>query len=295
MLLPLTVVTAIVLTLAACLLFRLATVAMGITFSVCAFASWLAVAVEFFLFYEVLVERWFSRERSVIAGVWFVVSAFLAIMLTPDKHLDWITAVVSLSLFAVLFLVPYMVCMVYGKRMEEPVINWWNTNIRRKSNVCDKQIEAVLSPATSTAISQKDELAHYEQMIARLSPALVKSLPEKLQTGDALFLLVLLREDGYLNVDFLPILTKADGEISQRLYAYIADAMSAALKIKLGKWPTFEPFWHLNNGAQLTSNYKADYKDEPSEHQRRIAKLLRKAVRLRPRLDTYALKDYTRF
>lgn len=43
---------------------------------------------------------------------------------------------------------------------------------------------------------------------------------------------------------------------------------------------------------KLASNLKAASKDNPSDHQRHISKLLRKATRLRPRLDTYDLEDF---
>lgn len=88
------------------------------------------------------------------------------------------------------------------------------------------------------------------------------------------------------------MMKQEDDEINQTLYAYIANALCAALKIRKGKWVIFEKFWPLNNGAQLASNFKAAYKDNPSEHQRHIAKLLRKATRLRPRLDTYDLEEF---
>ena len=90
---------------------------------------------------------------------------------------------------------------------------------------------------------------------------------------------MLFREDGYLDADFQPLMKKEDDEINRTLYAYIANAMCATLKM-------------LNNGAQLASNLKAASKDNPSDHQRHISKLLRKATRLRPRLDTYDLEEF---
>ena len=141
-------------------------------------------------------------------------------------------------------------------------------------------------------MKQEDEIRHYDTLVSRVQPELVKKLPEALQTNDALFLLVLFREDGYLDADFQPLMKKEDDEINQTLYAYIANAMCAALKIRKGKWVIFGKFWPLNNGAQLASNLKAASKDNPSDHQRHIAKLLRKATRLRPRLDTYDLEEF---
>lgn len=157
----------------------------------------------------------------------------------------------------------------------------------------EKQIEAVLSASTSPVMmKQEDEIRHYDNLVSQVEPELIKRLPETLQTNDALFLLVLFREDGYLDTDFQPLMKKEDDEINQTLYAYIANALCAALKIRKGKWVIFEKFWPLNNGAQLASNFKTAYKDNPSEHQRHIAKLLRKATRLRSKLDTYDLEEF---
>lgn len=141
-------------------------------------------------------------------------------------------------------------------------------------------------------MKQEDEIRHYDRIVSQVRPELVKKLPEALQTNDALFLLVLFREDGYLDTDFQPLIKKEDDEINQTLYAYIANALCAALKIRKGKWVIFEKFWPLNNGAQLASNFKATSKNNPSEHQRHIAKIMRKVTRLRPKLDTYDLEEF---
>lgn len=151
----------------------------------------------------------------------------------------------------------------------------------------------MLSASTPpVTMRQEDEIRHYDSLVSKVQPELIRKLPETLQTNDALFLLVLFREDGYLDMDFRPLMKKEDDEINQTLYAYIANVMCAALKIRKGKWVIFEKYWPLNNGAQLASNLKAASKDNPSEHQRHIAKLLRKVTRLRPRLDTYDLEEF---
>lgn len=201
------------------------------------------------------------------------------------------------SLFAVLFLLPCIIGMAYGERIKSWLHQRWNRLLPGKRQAVDKQvekqIEAMLStPTPPVAMKQEDEIRHYDNLISQVQPEQIKKLPEALQTNDALFLLVLFREDGYLDADFQPLMKKEDDEINQTLYAYIANALCAALKIRKGKWVIFEKFWPLNNGAQLASNLKAASKDNPSEHQRHIAKLLRKATRLRPRLDTYDLEEF---
>lgn len=297
MLLPLTVVATTMFGLAAAVAFRMEATTAAFVFTALSMAGWIGLVVEFFLLYDIIIDRWFSKDRSVVTALWFVVSLLLAFILTPDKHLDWITVIVMASLFAVLFLLPCIIGMAYGERIKSWFRQRWDRLFPKKRQNVDrqmeKQIEAVLStPTPPVSMKQEDEIRHYDSLVSQVRPELVRRLPESLRTNDALFLLVLFREDGYLDADFQPIVKKEDDGINQSLYAYIAVALCAALKIRKGKWVIFEKFWPLNNGAQLASNLKAALRDNPTEHQRHIAMLLRKATRLRPRLDTYDLGEF---
>lgn len=297
MLLPLTVVAATAFGLVAAVAFRMEATTAAFVFTALSIVGWIGLVIEFFLLYDIIIDKWLSKDRSVLTASWFVISLLLAFILTPDKHLDWSTVIVMVSLFAVLFLLPYIIGMAYGKRIKSWLFQWWSRIVPDKRQVSDrqaeKQIEAALStPTPPVSMKQEDEIRHYDTLVSQLQPELVKKLPEALQTNDALFLLMLFREDGYLDADFQPLMKKEDDEINRTLYAYIANAMCAALKIRKGKWVIFGKFWPLNNGAQLASNLKAASKDNPSDHQRHISKLLRKATRLRPRLDTYDLEEF---
>lgn len=297
MLLPLTAVAAIAFGLVAAVAFRMEATTAAFVFTALSIVGWIGLVIEFFLLYDIIIEKWFSKDRSVLTASWFVVSLLLAFILTPDKHMDWSTFIVMASLFAVLFLLLCIIGMAYGERIRSWLRQRWNRLAPDRRQAVDKQmekqIEAVLStPTLPVAMKQEDEIRHYDHLISQVQPEQIKKLPEALQTNDALFLLVLFREDGYLDAGFQPLMKKEDDEINRTLYAYIANALCAALKIRKGKWVIFEKFWPLNNGAQLASNLKASTKDNPSEHQRHIAKLLRKATRLRPRLDTYDLEEF---
>lgn len=297
MLLPLTVVAATAFSLVAAVAFRMGATTAVFTFATLSVVGWIGLVAEFFLLYDIIIDMWFTKDRSVLTASWFMISLLLAFIFTPDKHMDWSTCIIMLSLFAVVFLLPCIIGMSYGKRIKLWMVQRWNKLIPKKQQSMDglveKQIEAVLSASTPPAtMKQEDEIKHYDALVFQVKPELIMKLPETLQTNDALFLLVLFREDGYLDMDFQPLMKKEDDEINQTLYAYIASALCAALKIKKGKWVIFEKFWPLNNGAQLASNFKTAYRDNPSEHQRHIAKLLRKATRLRPKLDTYDLEEF---
>ena len=297
MLLPLTVVAATAFGIVAAVAFHLESATAGLVFSALSMAGWIGLLVEFFLLYDIIIDKWFSKDRSVLTASWFVVSLLLAFIITPDKHADLSTFMVMLSLFAVLFLLPCIIGMAYGKRIRSWLQQQWRTFVpKRKQDAeepADRQIESILSASTPPVMTrQEDEIRHYDSLVSHVQPELVRRLPEALQTNDALFLLVLFREDGYLDADFRPLIKKEDGEINRTLYAYIADALCAALVIRKGKWVIFERFWSLNNGAQLAGNLRSASKGNPTEHQRHIAKLLRKAARLRPRLDTYDLGEF---
>lgn len=300
MLLPLTAVAATAFGLVAAVAFRMGATTAGFVFATLSIAGWIGLVAEFFLLYDIIIDKWFSRDRSVLTASWFVFSLLLAFILAPDKRTDWSTCVIMVSLFAVVFLLPCTVGMAYGKRMKSWLRQRWNglvpgkrQNTDEAVEAADKQIEAVLSASTPPAMmKQEDEIRHYDSLVSKVQPEQIRRLPESLQTNDALFLLVLFREDGYLDTDFQPLMKKEDDEINRTLYAYIASALCAALKIRKGKWVIFEKFWPLNNGAQLASNFKTAYRDNPSEHQRHIARLLRKATRLRPKLDTYNLEEF---
>ncbi|OKZ25948.1 MAG: hypothetical protein BHV77_02020 [Bacteroides sp. 43_108] len=297
MLLPLTVVAATAFGLVAAVAFRMEATTAGFVFSALSIVGWIGLVAEFFLLYDIIIDKWLSKDRSVLTASWFVISLLLAFILTPDKHTDWSTCIVMASLFAVLFLLPGIIGMAYGRQIKSWLRQRWNSLVPKKRQYTDeageKQIEALLSASTPPAMmKQEDEIRHYDSLVSKVQPEQIRRLPEPLQTNDALFLLVLFREDGYLDTDFRPLMKKEDDEINRTLYAYIASALCAALKIRKGKWVIFEKFWPLNNGAQLASNFKTAYRDNPSEHQRHIAKLLRKATRLRPKLDTYDLEEF---
>ncbi len=297
MLLPLTMVAATAFSIVAVIAFRMEAATAGFVFFTLSTIGWIGLIAELFLLYSIIIDKWFSKDRSALTSSWFVLSLLLAFIFTPDKHMDWSTCIIMLSLFAVVFLLPCIIGMAYGKRIKSWMIQRWNKlipkNQQNMDGLIEKQIEAVISASTPpSTMKQEDEIKHYDALVSQVKPELIMKMPETLQTNDALFLLVLFREDGYLDTDFQPLMKKEDDEINQTLYAYIVNALCAALKIRKGKWVIFEKFWPLNNGAQLASNFKAASKDNPSEHQRHIAKLLRKATRLRPKLDTYDLEEF---
>lgn len=88
----------------------------------------------------------------------------------------------------------------------------WNSLVPKKQHTdepIEKQIEAVLSASTPPAtMKQEDEIKHYDSLVSKVQPEQIRILPESLQTNDALFLLVLFREDGYLDTDFLPLMKR---------------------------------------------------------------------------------------
>ena len=97
MLLPQTLTAAIALTMFAVIAFRMEANTEGFVFSFFSLFAWIALVSEFFLLYDSIIDKRLSKDRSVIAATWFLLSLLLSFMLTPDKHLDWSTAIVMLS------------------------------------------------------------------------------------------------------------------------------------------------------------------------------------------------------
>lgn len=298
MLLPLTLTAAIALTMFAVIAFRMEANTEGFVFSFFSLFAWIALVCEFFLLYDSIIDRWLSKDRSVIAATWFLLSLLLSLILTPDKHLDWSTAIVMLSLFAVIFLLPYMVCMVYGRQISSFLLRLWNERVMKRKKGMEETVskteeaQTITPSSTPKSMSQEEEAAYYEKMVAGIPSDIKAQFPQPLQSEDALFLMLLLREGGFLDNELRPAIMKEDGEINQTLYAYIADAVCTALNIRQGKWKIFEKLWPINNGTQTVSRYKQETRDSSTQHQKKIARLLRKAIRLRPALDTYDLQYF---
>lgn len=226
MLLPLTVVAATAFGLVASIAFRMGATTAGFAFATLSIVGWIGLFAEFFLLYDIIIDKWLSKDRSVLTASWFVISLLIAFILTPDKHTDWSTCITMVSLFAVVFLLPCIIGMAYGKQIKSWLLQRWSRLVPKKQQYTDeaeeKQIEAVLSASTPpTTMKQEDEIRHYDSLVSKVQPELIRKLPESLQTNDALFLLVLFREDGYLDTDFRPLMKKEDDEINQthlRLY-----------------------------------------------------------------------------
>lgn len=298
MLLPQTLTAAIALTMFAVIAFRMEANTEGFVFSFFSLFAWIALVSEFFLLYDSIIDKWLSKDRSVMAATWFLLSLLLSFILTPDKHLDWSTAIVMLSLFAVIFLLPYMVCMVYGRQISSFLLRLWNERVMKRKKGMEETVskteeaQTITPSSTPKSMSQEEEAAYYEKMVAGIPSDIKAQFPQPLQSEDALFLMLLLREGGFLDNELRPAIMKEDGEINQTLYAYIADAVCTALNIRQGKWKIFEKLWPINNGTQTVSRYKQETKDASTQYQKQIARLLRKATRIRPGLDTYDLQYF---
>ena len=298
MLLPLTLTAATALTIFAVIAFRMEANTEGFVFSFFSLSAWIALVSEFFLLYDSIIDKWLSKDRSVMAATWFLLSLLLSFILTTDKHLDWSTAIVMLSLFAVIFLLPYMVCMVYGRQISSFLLRLWNERVMKRKKGMEETVskteeaQTITPSSTPKSMSQEEEAAYYEKMVAGIPSDIKAQFPQPLQSEDALFLMLLLREGGFLDNELRPAIMKEDGEINQTLYAYIADAVCTALNIRQGKWKIFEKLWPINNGTQTVSRYKQETRDSSTQHQKKIARLLRKATRLRPALDTYYLQYF---
>lgn len=278
---PVTVVIAIVFSILTIVAYHIGRIGAAINLAVITAIALIGLVIEFFMVYQTIVDRWFSRDRSIWAAVWFVVSATLAVLISPNHGWNWQTFAVPVIIFIPLFFIPYYTGVHYGKRLKKFLPHADQTKLAEQ----ERQIEAnIAKTSLDPNMTTEDERQHYDNLVNQLSPEFVKTLPEKLQSNNALFLLILLRENGFLNQGFKPVITNEDKEIHQSLYAFVADCLSAALVINNRKWAVFGEFWGINNGAQSLQSYKQTNRKTPSQHMKQIGSLFRKATRLRPEL-----------
>ena len=90
MLLPLTVVAATAFSLVAAVAFRMGATTAGFVFATLSIVGWIGLVAEFFLLYDIIIDKWLSKDRSVLTASWFVISLLLAFILTPDCIFRWI-------------------------------------------------------------------------------------------------------------------------------------------------------------------------------------------------------------
>ena len=107
-------VAATAFSLVAAVAFRMGAATAGFVFATLSIIGWTGLVAEFFLLYDIIIDKWLSKDRSVLTASWFVLSLLLAFIFTPDKRMDWSTCIVMVSLFAVLFLLPCIIGMAYG-------------------------------------------------------------------------------------------------------------------------------------------------------------------------------------
>ena len=174
MLLPLTVVAATAFSLVAAVAFRMGATTAGFVFATLSIVGWIGLVAEFFLLYDIIIDKWLSKDRSVLTASWFVISLLLAFILTPDKHTDWSTCIIMVSLFAVVFLLPCTIGMAYGKQIKSWLLQRWNRLVPKKRQYTDeaeeKQIEALLSASTPPSImKQEDEIGTTTALFQRYS------------------------------------------------------------------------------------------------------------------------------
>ena len=271
----------------------------GFCFLAISVVLWLLVLGQLVQVYSMLVDMWLEKDRPIIGILWAMASALLSFILTPDKALDIKTCSIFVVLWFSLFFIPYYIYVKHGEQIWGKIKSFLGI---KPKELTEEETAPIVMAQTSPKIasplnakmSQEEELKVINDMIAAIPDDLIKGLPQKLQVNKALYMLVLFREEGYLDNNFMPTITTVEKNgrsgINQTLYTYIANIISEALNIRMGKWAIFKEFWSLNNPAQLLKNLDYDTDKNSNEHQIRIGKMLRKATRLRPDIETEELR-----
>ena len=68
MLLPLTVVAATAFGLVAAVAFRMEATTAAFVFTALSIVGWIGLVVEFFLLYDIIIDKWLSKDRSVLTA-----------------------------------------------------------------------------------------------------------------------------------------------------------------------------------------------------------------------------------
>lgn len=84
MLLPLTMVAATAFSMVAVIAFRMEATTAGFVFFTLSTIGWIGLIAELFLLYNIIIDKWFSKDRSVLTASWFLISLLLAFIFTPD-------------------------------------------------------------------------------------------------------------------------------------------------------------------------------------------------------------------
>lgn len=146
MLMPLTMVAATAFSMVAVIAFRMEATTAGFVFFTLSTIGWIGLIAELFLLYDIIIDKWFSKDRSVLTASWFVISLLLAFIFTPDKHMDWSTCIIMLSLFAVLFLLPSIIGMAYGKRIKSWMMQRWDKLIPKSNRTLTDWLRSKSKP-----------------------------------------------------------------------------------------------------------------------------------------------------
>lgn len=131
MLLPLTVVAATAFGLVAAVAFRMEATTAAFVFTALSIVGWIGLVIEFFLLYDIIIDKWLSKDRSVLTASWFVISLLLAFILTPDKHLDWSTVIVMVSLLPCFSCCPTSSGWLTGSRLSRGCSNGGTSSCRK--------------------------------------------------------------------------------------------------------------------------------------------------------------------
>lgn len=85
MLLPLTVVAATAFSLVAAIAFRMGATTAGFVFATLSIIGWIGLVAEFFLLYDIIIDKWLSKDRSVLTASWFSYRCCLPLFLLPTN------------------------------------------------------------------------------------------------------------------------------------------------------------------------------------------------------------------
>lgn len=123
------------------------------------------------------------------------------------------------------------------------------------------------------------------KLVSEIPYAVKEHVPFDIRTEDGLFILVMLRDAGFLDNEFWPVFGDQKTNV-----AFMAMCIASSLRLpEYGRWALFEKFWSTSNLGNLYNKSKKDGFRNANEIQRGVAGVFRNAIKINGNLDTSML------
>lgn len=169
----------------------------------------------------------------------------------------------------------------HTEQPEEP------TPVADESDASEENEDPMSEPEDSDIDPLDAEEMHIRKLVSEIPDASKERVPFDIRTDDGLFILVMLREAGFLDDEFWPVFGDQKTNVS-----FMAMCIASSLRLpEYGRWAMFEKFWNTSNLGNLYNKSKKDGFRNANEVQRGVVGVFRNAIKLNENLDTAMLYE----